>query len=513
MSTKGVVAGIVTAAVVCAGCAGGWYYYKNHVGKVSSSNEKVYVQRVAAVNTVGGAELYSNSYAGVIVAQKTVDVKYDQSKTIDEILVQEGDKVKKGDKLLTYNVESIQLQIDAAKLEVEGYQNTIENNKAQIAELEQEKNSVTGDAQVSYTTQILALQSDNARTEYEIKTKNVDIAKLENSLKNAFVVAPIDGTVKDLKDPADSQSGGMEGGMYGGMGDAADVIMKIAALGDYRVKGTFNEQNAAQIYQGAPMLLHSRVDDTVWHGTITEIDTNPQQNDNSNMMYYGGGMSDDSSSSKYTFYVEPESLEGFMLGQHLLLEPDLQSDSDVDKEGLWLYSNFVLWDGSRNYVWAKTARDTIEKRYVELGTVDDACGDCQILSGLSDDDYIAFPADYIEEGMHTTTNQSDKDIPDNAFEGQDDMFGGGMDGADEGMMFDEDGNPMFIDEGGNEIAFDADGNPIMPEEGMENEGKAESDAPADAEGDVPADAEGDAPADAEGDAPADAEGDAPADGE
>ncbi len=462
MSTKGVVAGIVTAAVVCAGCAGGWYYYKQHAGKVSNSSDKVYVQRVAAVNTVNGLDLNANCFAGVIVAQKTVDVKFDQSKTVDEILVHEGDKVKKGDKLLTYNVESIQLQIDSKKLEVESLQNTIETNKATIEELEQEKANASGDAQVSYTTQILALKSDNARDEYEIKTKNVEITKLENSLTSAFVTAPIDGTVKELKDISESQQGNNM--MYE---ESADVIMKIAAAGDYRVKGTFNEQNAAQIYQGAPMLLHSRVDDTVWHGTINEIDTNPQQNENN--MYYGMS-SDDSSSSKYTFYVEPESLDGFMLGQHILLEPDLQSSSDVEKEGLWLYSNFVLWDGSHNYVWAKTSRDTIEKRVVELGTVDDSCGDCQILSGLSEDDYIAYPADYIEEGMHTTTNQSDKDIPENAFDeqggmGEDMMFGDDMMSGDD-MIFDEEGNPVYMDEEGNEIHFDENGNPMPGEDEM-----------------------------------------------
>lgn len=473
MSAKGVVSGILTVAVLAGLGGGGWYYYKQHIGTGATRSEKVFVQRVAAVNTVGGADLFTNSYAGVIVAQKTVDVKYDMNKTVEEVLVKDGDTVKKGDKLLTYNVEAIQLQIEEAKLEVERLQNSIEANKNEIAELEQLKRSATGDAEVSYATQILSLQSQNARTEYDIKAKNVELTKLENSLNNAFVTAPIDGTVRDLKEISSSQQNSYS--------ENPDVIMKIAAEGDFRVKGTFNEQNSGQIYQGAPMVLRSRIDDTEWKGTVSEIDTNPQT-DNSNM--YGYYMSDEqTTSTKYAFYVMPESLEGFMLGQHILIEPDRSGgEEEVQKEGIWLYSSFVLWDGSQNYVWAKTSRDTIEKRVVEVGQVDDNYGDCQILSGLDTEDYIAYPADYIEVGMKTTTNQSDKDIPDNVMGddmyggdemyGDEDMYGDKMEYDDGNVSYDEDGNMTYMDDEGNVYRFDPEGNLIeggdgemMPEDG------------------------------------------------
>ena len=52
---------------------------------------------------------------------------------------------------------------------VERLQNEIASNKSQIAELEKEKKNADQDAAVSYTTQILSLQSDNAKNEYDIK--------------------------------------------------------------------------------------------------------------------------------------------------------------------------------------------------------------------------------------------------------------------------------------------------------------------------------------------------------
>ena len=93
MAAKGIVKGIVTAAAICGIGAGCWALYKHYGGKESDRSEKVYVQKVATVNTVDGANLFATNFAGVIVAQKTVDVKYDASKQVDEILVHEGGNI------------------------------------------------------------------------------------------------------------------------------------------------------------------------------------------------------------------------------------------------------------------------------------------------------------------------------------------------------------------------------------------------------------------------------------
>ena len=88
MSAKGIVKGVVTAAVICGLGAGGWALYKHYGGTQTDRSEKVYVQKVATINTVDGANLFATNFAGVIVAQKTVDVKYDTSKQVEEILLE-----------------------------------------------------------------------------------------------------------------------------------------------------------------------------------------------------------------------------------------------------------------------------------------------------------------------------------------------------------------------------------------------------------------------------------------
>ena len=130
---------IIVLVIVCAVCVGGFFVWKKTGKGGSKSSQKVYVQKVSSLNTASDFKLSNRSFLGVVEAQESVDVKYDSSKTVAEILVKNGDSVKKGDKLLTYDVEAINLQLEQAKLEVERLQNEIASNKSQIAELEKEK--------------------------------------------------------------------------------------------------------------------------------------------------------------------------------------------------------------------------------------------------------------------------------------------------------------------------------------------------------------------------------------
>ena len=76
---------------------------------------------------------------------------------------------------------------------------------------------------------------------------------------------------------------------------------------------------------------------------------------------------------------------------------------------------------------------------MEVGQTDDTMGDCEIKSGLSEDDMIAFPSDSYQEGMKTTTNP-DEATPED--DGTDDTVD---DNSNEDISYDENGNP--VDEG------------------------------------------------------------------
>ena len=413
----GTVAG-VTAAAVCVSGVLVWH----HHSKSSSVDGVAYVMPIRDVNSAANT-VSDLQFSGVVEPQETKEIKLDTSKTVSEIAVQEGDHVNAGDPLFTYDVESMQLELQQGNVDIERMENEIASNKQQIAQLESEKKNASADDKLTYTTQIQSLQTDIAKSEYDIKTKKIELEKLQNTINNATVKAEITGTVQSLKTVEQLQS------------DGTDVLMKIMSDGEFRVKCTISEQNIQSIYQDEPMVLRSRVDDSSWKGTISEISTEADNSQNNSMMY---GSSDDmTTASKYPFYVTLDSSDGLMLGQHLLVSMDDMSDDSIDKSGIWLYSDYVLTDeDGKSYVWAADKKDRLEKREVEVGQTDDTAGDCEIKSGLSEDDMIALPSDSYQEGMKTTTNP-DEATPED--DGTDDTVD---DSSNEDISYDKSGSSV-----------------------------------------------------------------------
>lgn len=387
-------AAAAAAAVIITGSLIIW-----NVRKPDDSFGTAYVTAVSDCNTAVFSAS-SNRFSGVVESQKAAEVKIDSSKIIKEIFVSEGDVVKSGTELFKYDVEAMKLELEEGQVEIERMQNEIDSNNRQIKELEAEKKNAGSDAQVSYTTQIQALQTDIDRIKYDIKVKKINLEKIENSIKNASVKADTDGTVKGLKTPEEMQENG------------TDVIMTIVSSGDFRIKGKINEQNMGSIMQGSAVIISSRVDDTVsWRGMISEIGNEPEV-DNNNM--YFDGSDTETKSSNYAFYIEPESTEGLMLGQHVLIEIDYGQSDAIEKDGIWLYNDYVVdIDGEKPYVWAADKDGRLEKRFVEIGQKDEMNGDSEIISGLKDSDLIAYPADDYQEGMKTSTDIDDIEQDDN----------------------------------------------------------------------------------------------------
>ena len=149
------------------------------------------------------------------------------------------------------------------------------------------------------------------------------------------------------------------------------------------------------------MKICSRTDkDTFWTGTVTLVDyENPSQGSDNNM-YYGTSTDEMTASSKYPFYVELDSTEGLILGQHLYLE---LLTEEGETTGPSISMAFICYeeDGSA-YVWADK-RGKLDKREVTLGDTNDMLGTVEIVGGLTEEDYIAFPdPELCQEGVSTT---------------------------------------------------------------------------------------------------------------
>ena len=341
------------------------------------SDSAVYVQAVSDLVALGGIAP-GDRFAGIVVSENVTEIQKDADKTIEELLVKAGDDVKKGQKLFAYDTEELQLTLDKQKLEKDQLEATIENYKTQIADLEKDRDRVSAANKLKYTIQIQTTQVDLKEAELNLKAKEKEVAKSENLLENAEVTSPVDGRVQSVNESGTDR-----------YGNPAPYIT-IQQAGSYRVKGTINELQRGGIVEGDRIKLCSRSDaDAFWTGTVTLVDyENPSQG-NENEMYYGGYSDEMTSSSKYPFYVELDSTDGLLLGQHLYLE--LEREEGEESSGLQLAGAFLCFeeDGS-TYVWAET-KGKLEKRLVILGDYNDMNDTYEILEGLNLEDYIAFP--------------------------------------------------------------------------------------------------------------------------
>lgn len=407
-----IIGGVVVAVAVIGGAV--WYSQRGRTA--GAEEDTVYVTTVATL--MGDVSGTQNRYAGVVEPQKTLEVKLESNRTIKELKVEEDQNVKAGDVLFEYDTSTSQDDLAQARLELDQYKNEESSLRSQIATLEKEKAEAGADEQLSYTIQIQSTQIDLNKNEYNQKSKAAEIEKLEKSSTTSEVTSEIDGVIKTINTSL------MENGNESESGSGGDstTFITIVGTGTYRVKGKINEQNMGSIIEGDPVIIRSRVDsELTWSGVMGQVDTSSTSSNDSESAYVdfnsSGSSDEQTSSSSYPFYVNLDSADGLMLGQHVYIEMDY-GQSEV-KDGIWLDEFYLVDIEEEPYVWASNSKDQLEKRSITLGEYDEELGQYEILEGLTKDDCIAFPAEEYEAGMPTAINdgaQSVGEIPDGDFD-------------------------------------------------------------------------------------------------
>ena len=339
------------------------------------------VTQIAEINGLDIA-FSSNRYSGIVEMQEFVSVKADADKVIKETFVKEGDSVKKGDKLFEYDIEQMKIQLTQNELDLEQAETEIKMCNSQISTLENQKRSADQNTALGIESQILSLQLDIKRAEYTASNKKEEIKKLKKSIENNVVKAETNGKIQSV-----------------GNSDAQEMVLDnayitIATNDDYRVKSMVSEENVDTFYKDAPIIVRSRIDESKsWTGKVTSIDTTAPSNTGSDVMT---GESD----TKYPVYIELDSVDGLMIGQHVTVELNVDSASDNSK--LWLDEFYICDVETSPYVWCMGKDNLLEKRSVELGEFSEENFGYEIVSGLTQEDYVSFPEEHLTEGMPTT---------------------------------------------------------------------------------------------------------------
>lgn len=381
------VAGILGVMALSGGL---WFI----LGRSSTSGNEgvVFVSEVRSLMNQGSLGIQQR-FSGVVEPQQVYDVEVQPDRSVKEVLVKKGQDVVVGTPLFTYDTEQSQNELSQAELDLERLENDVTNLNAQIGTLEKEKRAASKEEKLNYTTQIQTAQNDIKKTEYEIKSKKMEIERLKENIENATVVSEIAGVIKSVNQSSNSE-------MYYVGENSGNAFITILETGEFRVKGMVNEQNMYSIIEGAPVIIRSRVDDSVWYGTMGMVDTENGQTGNNNNMYYYGGMEDtENQSSKYPFYVSLHSDEGLMLGQHVYIEMDMGQEEE--RIGVWLPEYLIADIDSDPYVWADNGRGKLTKKSVILGQYDENLMEYEIADGLTEEDAVTFPEESLREGLKT----------------------------------------------------------------------------------------------------------------
>lgn len=338
------------------------------------------VQRADQLTLAGQAE---ERYAGMVVNEDVVEITRDSSKKVAELYVEVGQTVKAGDKLFSYDMDEVALALEKTQLEVEKMKNEQVTYTAQLEKLEKQlKRTYDESAKTRLTLEINTLKTTMMENDYNLKAKDKEIARLEEMLQNIDIMAPVDGTVRKVDEQGQSGS-----------------YITIQQAGAYRIKGAINEMNMANgLMVGSRVKVFSRVSDATWMGTVLsiEMEDTSQNNNNYGYMIGGGVMDSMTTSSNYVFYVELDSVEGLLLGQHVYMEVFTKQP---EMPGLWIPEGFIM-DMAMNEetfettgtVWVDNGNGRLEQRNVTLGMYDYMTGCYEILSGITEGDFLADPS-------------------------------------------------------------------------------------------------------------------------
>ncbi len=405
---------VLTLAILGALGYGGWWAYNRYFAEAPKEGT-VYVQSVSAITGVGPAGR-GNRYGGVVEAKNIIEINPDKDLTVKECFVSAGDKVTEGAPLFSYDVASMEIAYEQLQLDIKGLENGIQTSQEKVESLKKYLIRVAEFKKYEVQMQIQTEELEIRKKEYDLNGKRKQAEDMEKALQNTVVCSPVTGKVRSVK--SSDGSGGQDMGY--GDGSQSNAYITIVAGNDYCVKGTVSEQTIHTLLEGMAVRVASRVDDSVWQGRIYKINTEEAKQGASRYYYYEGG---GEQASKYEFFVELDSSEGLLMGQHVYIELGVGDEDEGD--GLLLPLYYVVDLEGDPFVYAADGENRIEKRPVTLGKRDEARGTVAILEGLSFLDRIAFPDESVQVGMAVSETAY---VPDDM--GMDPSDLGGMDMPD-----------------------------------------------------------------------------------
>lgn len=175
---KKIIIGILVAALVVGGTAGGGVYYRQ-------SHQKT-VSVVSVDSLAGDYSVDDTTLEGNIVASAVQNISVDKDMIIEKVYVSKGDSVKKDDKLISFDMTLVEMELNIAKLKQQQQEQNL--NKA-ISRLNSLKNGGPIDDDSSDDSSVTP--DDTSDTGKDSLTDYDEEASAASSMNGTYLAAVI----------------------------------------------------------------------------------------------------------------------------------------------------------------------------------------------------------------------------------------------------------------------------------------------------------------------------------
>ena len=294
--------------------------------------------------------------------------------TVKEILVKEGDAVKKGTPLIRYENKQLMLEKKQNELQLKAANLQLKDLVSKRKETEKLLKEDKHNEQLQAELEQIKLQEQ--QTEIELEQLQLQKEMIQQQIDELIVKSDVDGKVVEVNEQAAYASNQLE----------QAPIIRIGSLDQLIVEGAISEYDTLKIEKGQAVTLTSdAVPDKSWKGVVDFISDLPKQQDSLEM---DGGV-------QYQIRVKVEDKIDLKPGFQMLIEVKTK-----EHKANVLPITAVKEDGDKHHVFVVKGKKA-ERREVKVGSVSGEW--IEIKKGIqSDERVIINPSDDLKNGSEVT---------------------------------------------------------------------------------------------------------------
>ncbi|PEZ03458.1 efflux transporter periplasmic adaptor subunit [Bacillus sp. AFS018417] len=308
---------------------------------------------------------------------------------VKDIAVKEGQEVKKGDKLFSYDNEEINLQMQQAEIDQEMASMRYDQGQKKIDSLKQDikkaKDSGAEKAVIeSLESQLSDLEMTQKAATLEKEKGNLHIEELKKKQGELTVYSNFAGVVQKLDKDATQ-------GSTQAMGGQGKPFLQIASKDPFQVQGTLTELQKSQIQKDQTVTVTAKAaPKKKWTGKITEVSEYPTSADVNTQAMTGAEAGQNM--SYYTYKATLDSQDGLSPGYHVSLQVNLEN-----RKMIAVPRKSIVEEKDDAFVYVED-KGKLRKQMVKKGSSD---GDwVEVLEGVTvGQKVVENPSDKVFDGM------------------------------------------------------------------------------------------------------------------